>query len=109
SSDAALRLPAITALNAIPTADPTIDYLQRSENIAEASIADIATAVTISASPNYPNDSLGNGLKLVSQIIRAGFQTRIFYVSQGGYDTHANQIQPADPLNAGDHPQLLDS
>ena len=57
----------------------------------------------------YTNDGFGNGLKLASQVIRAGFNTRIFYVSQGGYDTHANQIATGDPLNQGDHPRLLNT
>lgn len=110
--DRALRLAAITALNTVATSDPNIDFLQRSENAAEASIADVATAVAqadLVAAGSYQNDSLGNGLKLASQIVRAGFKTRIFYVSQSGYDTHANQIATGDPLNQGDHPRLLDS
>jgi uncharacterized protein (DUF1501 family) len=28
-------------------------------------------------------------------------------VSQGGYDTHGDQVDTNDPLNAGDHPVLL--
>ncbi len=42
-------------------------------------------------SGEYPNYRLGRKLKLLSRIIRLGVGTRIFYVSQGGYDTHSAQ------------------
>ncbi len=107
SNNPTARLSAITAVNSIPTSDPDIDFLQRSENIAEAAVADLMTAALQTPLTAYPSGSLGDGLLLASQIIRAGFDTRIFYVSQGGYDTHANQVDAGDPVNNGDHPDLL--
>ena len=47
----------------------------------------------------YPASQLGNSLKLVAKLIGGGLPTRIFYVSQGGYDTHTNQV--------GTHARLL--
>ena len=110
SSDVALRSAAISALNAIPTLDAQIDFLQRSEKSLEASTQDIAGAGAVPLlveAAAYTNDSLGKGLKLASQVIRAGFGTRIFYVSQGGYDTHANEVNPSDPANAGRYAALM--
>lgn len=109
SQDRTLRLNAIDVLNQQSVVDSELDFIQRSENTAEASIADIATASSQPVLSPYPTGGLGDGLKLASQIIRAGFKTRIFYVSQGGYDTHAGQIATGDPLNAGDHPELLNT
>lgn len=112
SNDSALRLQAIHDLNSSGTVLPEIDFLQRSANVAEASVADIAVAAAtplLVSSGSYPTGSLGSGLQLASQIIRAGFKTRLFYVSQGGYDTHANQAAQADPINGGDHATLLDT
>jgi uncharacterized protein (DUF1501 family) len=110
SSDRAFRLAAISALNSIFTADPQIEFLQRSQRSVEASTQEIAiagaTPLLVEAGA-YTTDSLGKGLKLASQIIRAGFGTRIFYVSQDGYDTHANQVNAADPANGGRHAALL--
>jgi uncharacterized protein (DUF1501 family) len=40
----------------------------------------------------YPNTPLANRLKLAAQLIDANIGARVFYVSQGGYDTHANQL-----------------
>ena len=47
----------------------------------------------------YPASQLGNSLKLVAKLIGGSLPTRIFYVSQGGYDTHTNQT--------GAHERLL--
>jgi uncharacterized protein (DUF1501 family) len=41
---------------------------------------------------------LGQNLSLIAQLISAEFGTRIFYVSLGGFDTHANQQQPHQQL-----------
>jgi hypothetical protein len=56
--------------------------------------------------------TLGPGLEMVSKIIRAGqFNTKVFFVHQTGYDTHANQFafngSAPDPANLGAHPRLL--
>lgn len=110
NEDRELRLRAIERLARIETLDPQLDFLQRSINVAEASVRDIAEVEeleTLVPEDSYSGDKLGRGLKLVSKIIRAGFGTRIFYVSQGGYDTHANQIDASAPLEQGSHPRLL--
>ncbi len=41
---------------------------------------------------------LGNSLKLVAKLIGGGLPTRVFYVSQGGYDTHTNQANTQERL-----------
>lgn len=48
---------------------------------------------------SYPVSALSNQLKLVARLIGGGLPTRVFYVSQGGYDTHTNQ--------SGSHDRLL--
>lgn len=109
-TDEQARLAAISALNDNPAVNSDIDFIQRSENSMEASIADIAVANALEpivADGSYSDDRLGRGLKLASQVIRAGFKTRVFYVSQGGYDTHANQVLSVNPTELGNHPRLL--
>ncbi|MGA0555831.1 DUF1501 domain-containing protein [Larkinella sp. VNQ87] len=39
----------------------------------------------------YPNSELGNRLKTVSELILAGVNTNVFYISISGFDTHINQ------------------
>ena len=41
---------------------------------------------------DYPSDPLARSLRRVAALIHAGLETRVYYVSQGGYDTHANQV-----------------
>ncbi len=44
------------------------------------------------AASRYPNYGLSRRLELIAQVIKAGFNTRIYYTTLDGFDTHANQI-----------------
>lgn len=55
----------------------------------------------------YPETSrLSRQLKNVALLLSGGLQTKIFIVSMGGFDTHANQVLEGSPLG-GEHAQLL--
>lgn len=41
----------------------------------------------------YPKHSLAGKLKNVAALIASGQKTRVYFVSHGGFDTHANQVQ----------------
>jgi len=58
--------------------------------ISSEKVRDIAARVQNQAT--YPASQLGNSLKLVAKLIGGGMATRVYYVSQGGYDTHTNQL-----------------
>jgi len=47
----------------------------------------------------YPANAFGKDLKMISQLIQGGSDTRVYYVSLGGFDTHAGQ--------KGTHQRLL--
>jgi uncharacterized protein (DUF1501 family) len=47
----------------------------------------------------YPGSKIATKLQLVAKLLKLGGGTRIYYVSQPGYDTHAAQLYP--------HAQLL--
>jgi uncharacterized protein (DUF1501 family) len=69
-----------------------LDFLERTSMDAQVSsdkIRDVAGKVKNMAT--YPGGGLANNLKLVARLIGGGLPTRVFYVSQGGYDTHTNQ------------------
>jgi uncharacterized protein (DUF1501 family) len=54
-------------------------------------------AASYQTSVQYPsNNGLANQLKLVAQVINGNLGTRLFSVSMGGYDTHANQKTTQD-------------
>jgi uncharacterized protein (DUF1501 family) len=57
----------------------------------------------------YPNNNgLANQLKLVAQVIAGNLGTRLFSVSMGGYDTHANQ-KPTQDKNLAQLGDALDA
>jgi len=43
------------------------------------------------ASARYPGTALAGRLRLVARLLKGGYGSRVFYTSQGGYDTHAAQ------------------
>ena len=69
-----------------------LDFLERTSMDAEVS-SDKIRELAAKSKNNvpYPHSGLANNLQLVGRLIAGGLPTRIFYVSQGGYDTHTNQ------------------
>src|SRR5205823_3364730 len=41
--------------------------------------------------PAYPGTGLGERLRLMARLLKAGLGARVFYTLQGSYDTHASQ------------------
>jgi len=69
-----------------------LDFLERTTLDARVSSEQIrAVTAKTRKSASYPASRLANDLKLVAQLIAGGMPTRVYYVSQGGYDTHTNQ------------------
>ena len=80
-------------------AGSAMDFLERTALDAEVS-SDKILAITkrVENHATYPGSQLGSSLKLVAKLIGGGLPTRIFYVSQGGYDTHTNQVNQHERL-----------
>jgi len=77
----------------------TMDFLQRTALGAQMSSDKILAITRKSKSTvNYPQSQLGNSLNMVARLIAGGLPTRVYYVSQGGFDTHANQLPAHDRL-----------
>jgi uncharacterized protein (DUF1501 family) len=62
----------------------TLDAYASSDRLAEL-------AKDKSASARYPGTELAERLKLVARLLKGGYASRVFYTSQGGYDTHSAQ------------------
>ncbi len=77
----------------------TVEFLQRTALGAQMS-SDKILAITrkTKSTVNYPQSQLGNSLNMVARLIAGGLPTRVYYVSQGGFDTHATQIPAHDRL-----------
>lgn len=78
----------------------TLDFLQRTALDAQLSsdkILEIARKYKSTVA--YPTTQLGASLNIIARMIAGGLTTRVYYASQGGFDTHAGQI--------GAHERLL--
>jgi uncharacterized protein (DUF1501 family) len=72
--------------------ESTLEFLQRTALDAQVSSDKVlAIARKFPAGVSYPRSALGDSLNLVGRMIAGGLATRVYYVSQGGYDTHVNQ------------------
>ncbi len=76
-----------------------LGFLMRTALDAQVSSDRIREAVAKRPLVEYPRSELGGQLRVVGAMIRAALPTRVYYVSMGGFDTHANQ--------AGVHGRLL--
>jgi uncharacterized protein (DUF1501 family) len=66
-------------------------------------------AATYQSPVQYPNNNgLASQLKLVAQVVAGNLGTRLFSVSMGGYDTHANQ-KPTQDKNLAQLGDALDA
>ncbi len=66
-------------------------FLMRTALDAQLSSDMIRKAVAVRPSVTYPGNDLGRQLMMVAAMIKAGLKTRVYYVTQGGFDTHAGQ------------------
>lgn len=92
--DLAIQLNAFKTLyTPTPGSDAYDDLLTRA-GITAVSTAEEIKRVTVGYQPavTYPDkDPFAASLRMIAQLIAADMGTRIFYVSLGGFDTHANQ------------------
>jgi uncharacterized protein (DUF1501 family) len=83
---------AMIGASSSPDTGNPLDYLERTALDAEVSSEEIQKIVSkVKNKHSYPNSALARDLQLVAQLIAGGMGSRVYYVSQGGYDTHANQ------------------
>jgi uncharacterized protein (DUF1501 family) len=83
-------------------ADSNASFLMRTALDAQVSSETIRRAVSARPLVNYPRTQLAQQLSMVGNMIRAGMKTRVYYVTHGGFDTHAGQGG-----ERGRHAQLL--
>lgn len=71
----------------------TLDFLQRTALDAQLSSDKIlAIARKYKSTVPYPPGQLAASLNIIARMIAGGLPTRVYYASQGGFDTHAGQI-----------------
>ncbi|HLL91288.1 MAG TPA: DUF1501 domain-containing protein [Tepidisphaeraceae bacterium] len=91
--------PRATKAKQLATPDAQLDFLHRTAMDAQVSSDDILR-ITGGFRPagDYPGGEFGNGLRTVAAMIGGGLSTRVYYVTLGGFDTHANQRGRHDQL-----------
>lgn len=84
----------------VVTPDSQLAFLTRTAMDAQVSSDDILrmTADHNAAKGSYPNGTFGEGLRTVAAMIRGGLPTRVYYVTLGGFDTHAGERGRHDQL-----------
>ena len=80
-------------------ADDTLAFLRRTAMDAQISSSKVRDAARLSPLASFPGGNLSDQLRMVAAMIRSNLPTRVYYVTLGGFDTHANQ--------AGQHGRLL--
>ena len=77
----------------------TMDFLQRTALDAQLSSDKIlAIARKYKSTVPYPQGQLAASLNIIARMIAGGLPTRVYYASQGGFDTHAGQINAHERL-----------
>lgn len=71
--------------------DTNSNFLLKTALDAQVSSEAIRKAVAGRPLVEFPRTELGRQMAMVSNMIRAGLKTRVYYVSLGGFDTHAGQ------------------
>lgn len=73
--------------------NPQLDFVRKIANSVSEGSDDIQKALAKSTSEiTYPKTGLGKNLEWIARLIKGNLNSKVYYTSQGGYDTHDNQI-----------------
>jgi uncharacterized protein (DUF1501 family) len=73
--------------------NPQLDFVRKIANSVSEGSNDIQKALAKSTSEiSYPKTALGKNLEWIARLIKGNLNSKIYYTSQNGYDTHDNQI-----------------
>ncbi len=76
-----------------------LGFLTRTAMDARVSSDKVLRAIDGHAPPkDYPRGKFGDGLRTTAAMIRGKLPTRVYYVSLGGFDTHAGQLNKHNQL-----------
>jgi uncharacterized protein (DUF1501 family) len=82
-----------------PPDNESLDFLRHMTDSAMASADRVhEIAGKLKNDSKYPRDPFALGLATIARMIAGGLGSRIYYISLGGFDTHANQIGQQDRL-----------
>jgi uncharacterized protein (DUF1501 family) len=85
------RNAAIRINSHIPVDKPSLAFVYNNAQAAMATLDRVATVSTYAGTTTYPNTGFAQALRWVAGSMVRGIGTRVFYVTTGGFDTHAAQ------------------
>ncbi len=86
------RNAAVRISSHVPVGNPSLALVYGSAQAAMATLDRVATVASYNGTVAYPaNNGFAQALKAVAGSMVRGIGTRVFYVTTGGFDTHAGQ------------------
>ena len=79
----------------LPADRPHLAFVNSTAQAALGTLDRVGTVATYRPSLTYPNNGLGQALQAVAGAMNRQIGTKVFWVTTGGFDTHANQ----NPVN----------
>ena len=88
--------------DAIPSPHSTqydeLEYIRIIQSETEVYAQTIVNRSVTTNKVTYPTSTLATQLSSIAQLIASGFQTKIYLVTQGSYDTHSNELNTQSQL-----------
>ncbi|MGC4040115.1 MAG: DUF1501 domain-containing protein [Flavobacterium sp.] len=73
--------------------NPQLDFVRKIAGSVSEGSDEIQKALAKSASEvSYPKTNLGKNLEWIARLVKGNLNSKIYYTSQNGYDTHDNQL-----------------
>jgi len=73
--------------------NPQLDFVRKIANSVTEGSDDIQKALAKSTSENsYPKTGLSKNLEWIARLIKGNLNSKVYYTSLGGFDTHDNQL-----------------
>ena len=85
------RAAALRINSHVPVDRPDLAFVYRNADAAMATLDRVASVASYGSTVTYPTSGLGQALKAVAGSMVRGIGTRVYYVTTGGFDTHASQ------------------
>jgi len=75
----------------VPIDRPQLSLVYESVRAAMGTLDRVANVATYTGTVSYPTTGFGAAMRAIAGAIVRGVGSKVFYVTTGGYDTHANQ------------------
>ena len=73
--------------------NPQLDFVRKIANSVTEGAEEIQKALAKStAEVSYPKTNLGKNLEWIARLVKGNLNSKVYYTSQNGYDTHDNQL-----------------